>query len=225
MVRWRSTCVAFLVAILTAAAVSGQSTASIAGVVHDSAGGVVPGVTVIVKEDATGAAHEAVTDVDGRYQVTALGAGAYTVTASLTGFKTAVAKSIRVAPGQPVTIPLTLEVGSLTETVTVTSSSELINTQTATVASTLNSDQLTRMPTPTRNALNAVTFLPGVNTPGTNRDSTVNGPNFTPVNEPTAASGGYTSASFSRVTAAYTDASNTYDPGGRIGQLMFRFSW
>ena len=175
MVRWCSACVAFLVAILTASAVSAQSTASIAGVVHDSAGGVVPGVTVIVKEDATGASHETVTDVDGRYQVTALGAGAYTVTAALTGFKTAVAKSIRVAPGQPVTIPLTLEVGSLTETVTVTSSSELINTQTATVASTLNSDQLTRMPTPTRNALNAVTFLPGVNTPGTNRDSTING--------------------------------------------------
>ena len=42
--------------------------------------------------------------------------------------------------------------------VTVTSSSELINTQTATVAATLNADQLTRMPTPTRNALNAVTM-------------------------------------------------------------------
>ena len=122
-----------------------------------------------------GRAQEAVTDTDGRYQVTALGAGSYTVTASLSGFKTAVAKAVRVAPGQPVTIPLTLEVGSLSETVTVTSSSELINTQTATVSSTLNSDQLTRMPTPTRNALNAVTFLPGVNTPGTNRDSTING--------------------------------------------------
>ena len=69
-----------------------------------------------------------VTDADGRYQVTALGAGSYTVTASLSGFKTATAKAIRVAPGQPVTIPLTLEVGSLDETVTVTSSSELINT-------------------------------------------------------------------------------------------------
>ena len=75
------------------------------------------------------------------------------------------AKGIQVAPGQPVNIPLTLEVGQLTETVIVTSSSELINTQTATVAATLNSDQLTRMPTPTRNALNAVTFLPGINTP------------------------------------------------------------
>ena len=172
--RWY-TCVVLLLAMFSPAGAWAQSTASISGTVNDTAGGVVPGVTVVVKNDTTGAAQEAVTDADGRYQVTALGAGAYTVTASLAGFKTAVAKSVRVAPGQPVTIPLTLEVGSLTETVTVVSSSELINTQTATVSATLNSDQLTRMPTPTRNALNAVAFLPGVNTPGTNRDSTING--------------------------------------------------
>ena len=79
------------------------------------------------------------------------------------------------APGQPVTVSLTLEVGDLTETVTVTSSAELINTETATVAATLNADQLNRMPTPTRNALNAITFLPGVNQTGVNRDATING--------------------------------------------------
>ena len=168
-------CVALLLVALSAVGISAQSTARITGVVKDSAGGVIPGVTVVVKNDATGAAQEGVTDADGSFQVTALGAGTYTVTASLSGFKTAVQTAIRLAPGQPVTIPLTLEVGSLTETVTVTSSSELINTETATVSSTLNADQLTRMPTPTRNALNAVTFLPGINTPGTNRDSTING--------------------------------------------------
>ena len=170
-----STCVALVLTFLSASGASAQSTASISGVVKDSAGGIVPGVTVTVRDDATGASQEAVTDADGRFQVSALGAGSYTVKASLTGFKTAEQKGVRLAPGQPVTIPLTLEVGSLTETVMVTSSSELINTETATVSSTLNSDQLQRMPTPTRNALNAVAFLPGINTAGTNRDSTING--------------------------------------------------
>ena len=61
------------------------------------------------------------------------------------------------------------------EKVTVRSSTELINTQNATVSSTLNADQLNRMPTASRNALNAVTFLPGVNTTSSNRGSTVNG--------------------------------------------------
>jgi hypothetical protein len=152
-----------------------QSKASISGVVKDSAGGVVPGVMVIVKEVNSGQTYQVVTGTDGRYQVPALLAGSYTVTASLSGFKTAVAKDLQVAPGQPVTVSLTLEVGQLSETVTVVSTATLINTQTATVTSTLTSDQLTRMPTPTRNALNALTFLPGVNTPGVNRDSTING--------------------------------------------------
>ena len=88
MVRWvRYTCVFVLLACIGAPAASAQSTASIAGVVHDSAGGVVPGVTVIVKNDTTGASQEGVTDTDGRYQVTALDAGSYTVTASLAGFR------------------------------------------------------------------------------------------------------------------------------------------
>ncbi len=168
-------CVSLFLVLACISVASAQSTASIAGAVRDSAGGVVPGATVLVKDDVNGRTYEAVSGADGTYRISTLPAGTYTVTASLTGFKTAVANGLKVAPGQPVTVMLTLEVGQLTETVIVTSSSELINTETATVAATLNSDQLTRMPTPTRNALNAITFLPGVNTPGANRDSTING--------------------------------------------------
>ncbi len=163
-----------LLALCSAPAAWAQSAASVSGVVRDSGGGVIPGATVVVKADDTASTFETVADAAGRYQVPALDAGPYTVTASLTGFKTAVAK-VRLAPGQPVTMNLTLEVGELSETVTVASSSELVNTSTATVASTLNADQLNRMPTPTRNALNAITFLPGVNTATTNRESRING--------------------------------------------------
>jgi hypothetical protein len=159
--------------------VGAQSTASISGVVKDSAGGVVPGATVVVKEETLGSTFQAITGADGSYRIPALQAGSYTVTASLSGFKTAETKGIRLAIGQPVTLAMTLEVGTLEETVTVSSSAELVNTQTATVAATLNADQLNRMPTPTRNALNAITFLPGVNTPTTNRDSTINGLPYT----------------------------------------------
>jgi hypothetical protein len=170
--------IALAVALVIAAipiAAHAQSTASIAGVVRDAQGSVLPGVTVIIKNDTTGATTEVTTDAEGRYQATALGAGTYTVSATLAGFKTATNKNISVAPGQPVSIPVTLEIGQLEETVVVTSSAELVNTQNGTVAATLNADQLTRLPTPTRNALNAVAFLPGINTTGTNRDSTING--------------------------------------------------
>jgi carboxypeptidase family protein/TonB-dependent receptor-like protein len=168
-------CLLLILTVSGVPAAYAQATASISGVVRDSAGGVVPGVTVTVKVEGSGQSQEATTDGEGRYTIAALPAGTYTVTASLAGFKTAEAKGVQLAIGQPLNIPLTLEVGKLEEVLTVKSSSELINTETATVTATLNSDQITRMPTPTRNALNAVAFLPGVNTAGTNRDSTING--------------------------------------------------
>jgi len=152
-----------------------QGTSSITGGVTDSAGGVIPGATVVITNNATGAKSETVTSANGTYNVAALQAGTYTVSATLTGFKIAQNANVRVAIGVPATVNLMLEVGALTETVNVTSSTELINTQTATVTATLNSDQLNRMPTPTRNALNAVAFLPGVNTTSSNRNSTING--------------------------------------------------
>ncbi len=175
VMSWRFRGLVPALVLLCASAVFAQSPASITGVIRDAGGGVVPGATVTVKEDARSRVLEAVTDAEGRYLVPALQAGAYTVMATLTGFKTAEASGIRLAPGQPVTVNLTLEVGDLAETVTVVSSAELINTETAAVASTLNADQLNRMPTPNRNAMNAITFLPGVNTATTIRNSTING--------------------------------------------------
>ena len=70
----------------------------------------------------------------------------------------------------------TLDVGELEETITVSgASAELINTLTPAVTATLNVDQIALIPTPTRNALNAVTFMVGINTPGGMRGSTING--------------------------------------------------
>jgi hypothetical protein len=159
----------------TAAPAFGQasSTSVISGVVTDSGGGVIPGATVVVTNEA-GVKFQAMTNAEGAFTVPALTAGAYKVSVSLSGFKTW-ATDLRLAPGATQSLKAVLEVGAITEEVVVRTNSEILNTQTATVASTLNADQINRMPTPTRNALNAVTFLPGVNTAGVNRNSTVNG--------------------------------------------------
>lgn len=162
-----------LVAVAASPAVGQGSTASISGTVVDTDGGVIPGATVVVT-NAAGTKFETVTNAEGLFTVPALPAGSYKVAVSLSGFKTAIS-DVRLLPGTPVSMKAVLEVGALEETITVSTSSELVNTQTATVQSTLNADQLNRMPTATRNALNAVTFLPGVNTATTNRNSNVNG--------------------------------------------------
>jgi len=161
-------------------AVDGQggATSSISGVVKDSAGGVIPGASVVVTSNATGTKFDAVTNSTGAFNVPALTVGVYTLTVSLEGFKTAVVTDVRVQLGIPSTVNTTLEVGTLAETITVTgASAELINTQTPTIAATLNVDQIAQIPTPTRDLLlNAVTFLVGVNQATTARgNATVNG--------------------------------------------------
>jgi len=150
---------------------------SISGTVVDTAGGGIPGATVVVASDATGTKFEVMTNDTGAFRVPALPVGTYSVTASLEGFKTAVITDVRVQLGIPTAIKATLEVGGIKETVTVTgASAELINTQTATVSATLNMDQIAQIPMPTREVLNAVTFLVGVNQTGVARgQATVNG--------------------------------------------------
>lgn len=158
-----------------AAYAQGTATAPLSGVVVDADGGVIPGATVVVKNDATGTSFNTVTNSQG-VSVRALDTGTYTVTVSLDGFKTAVVNDMRVVLGTPANIKAVLEVGSTSETITVTgAASEIVNTQTATITATLNVDQINKMPLPTRNAINAVTFLVGVNTATTNRNSNING--------------------------------------------------
>ena len=167
-------CLVMSLVLLPAGPVLAQgSNSSISGTVVDSGGGAIPGAAVVVTSEA-GTTFETITNTEGVFNVPALRTGTYKVAVSLAGFKT-FETEVRLLPATPASIKATLEVGQISETVNVASSSELVNTQTATVAATLNSDQLNRMPTPTRNALNAVTFLPGINTPGTNRNSTING--------------------------------------------------
>jgi hypothetical protein len=164
---------AALVLTCAGAAFAQGATATISGTVVDSAGGIIPGATVVVTSPA-GISLESVTNSRGIFNVPSVAAGDYKLTVSLPGFKQYVT-DVRVAPGSPVSVKAVLQVGEITESITVQSSSELINTQTATVADTLNADQLNRMPTPTRNALNAITFLPGVNVLTTNRNASING--------------------------------------------------
>ena len=155
----------------------GGATSSLAGTVVDPAKAVIPGATIVATNEATGVKYDTVTTSNGDFTVPALSVGTYSVTASLQGFKTVVITGLRVQLGSPTTVQVTLDVGNLAETITVTgAAAELINTRTATVSSTLNLDQIAQIPTPTRDSLNAVTYLVGVNQTGAARgNATING--------------------------------------------------
>jgi hypothetical protein len=91
------------------------------------------------------------------------------------GFKTAVANNVVVNAGVPASVRLTMEVGGLEETVIVQAGGEIIQTQTAAVSTTLDTNQIAKLPVGSRSVLDFVVNLPGVSTPGGSRNSTING--------------------------------------------------
>jgi hypothetical protein len=153
----------------------GSSTSTISGRVVDSSGGVLPGATIIAKHLSTSRESSTVTNSEGAFTLPSMPPGAYEVSVALEGFKTTVVKGVVITATQGADIQAKLEVGGVTETVTVASSSEIIQTQSTTVSSTINTNQITKLPLTSRSAMDFVNFLPGVSTPGGNRDATING--------------------------------------------------
>ncbi len=170
-----------LVATSTPAFAQATSASALSGVVVDTDGGAIPGATVVVKNNATGVVIEAVSNSTGQFSVPGLNAGTYTVTVSLAGFKTYVASDVRLISSTPAAITAKLEIGALTETVEVKGGTELVQTQSPTVSSTLLSEQLSQLPLASRNALYSLAMLPGVAAAGSNlRNAIINGlPNNT----------------------------------------------
>ena len=137
--------------------------------------GIVPGANVVVLHKATGVSQETTTNSEGAFAFPSMSPGTYTVTVSLAGFRTVVINDVVLTSGSPANLKATLEVGQLTEQVTVTSSSEIVQTISSTVSSTITTNQITKLPLTTRSAMDFVNFLPGVSTPAGNRDATING--------------------------------------------------
>lgn len=177
--RWTTLVARILltVVIATPAFAQGGTTSAISGVVTDHTEAVVPGATILVKSDTTGAEFHAVTSEAGAFTVPALNPGTYTVTVSLSGFKTAVLKGVIVTAGGPATVRAKLEVGGLEESIVVEGASAVVQTQSSAVSTTLNTKAITTLPLSSRSTLNFIQFLPGVQTPqgGSVRSSQING--------------------------------------------------
>src|SRR6202158_1232941 len=107
-----------------------QQASGIAGVVRDSSGGVLPGVSVEAASPALiEKVRSAVTDGEGRYSIVDLRPGTYSITFTLTGFNTVARQGIDLPSGFTASVNVTLNVGSLQETVTVTGESPVVDVQ------------------------------------------------------------------------------------------------
>lgn len=152
------------------------TTGSISGTVTDQTGAVVPGANVTVKGEA-GQQYTAVTKGDGVFTIPGVPAGTptYTVTITAPSFKTAVIQNVKVDVATPATVNAQLEPGNINETVVVASGAEVLQTETATVGTTITGRQILETPIQSRDALDLVTTLPGTTTTGVVRTSSING--------------------------------------------------
>ncbi len=132
--------------VMPAAAVAQSS--GIAGVVRDSSGGVLPGVTVEATSPALiEKSRSAVTDSQGRYNIVDLRTGLYTVTFTLTGFSTVRRAEIQLPTAFTATVNAELKVGSLEETITVSGESPLVDTSNVIKRQIVSADVIQSMPT------------------------------------------------------------------------------
>jgi hypothetical protein len=155
-------------------AVQAQTTGSIGGAVIDQNGAVVPGAAITAKGQS-GQEFSATTSGNGTYNIPAVGSGLYTVTVTATGFKTSVTENVKVDVGVPATVDTALEPGNIAETVVITGGAEVLQTQTATIGTNITGRQITETPIASRDALDLISLLPGTNTVGAPRRSSVNG--------------------------------------------------
>jgi len=139
---------------------------SLVGNVTDDTGGAVPGATVTITRVETGASHEAVTDAAGAYRFSTLQPGTYTMTVKLTGFRTFTRERIPVTLNSVTRVDAGLQVGQLSETVTVSGESPLLQPARAEVRSELKARELQNLPVSmNRNYQYMFRVLPGFTPP------------------------------------------------------------
>ncbi len=163
------TCIAILLltALAGPASVGAQVLyGSLVGNITDDTGGALPGATVTITQTETGASHEAVTDNSGAYRFSTVQPGTYTITVKLTGFRTFTRERVPVTLNSVTRVDAPLQVGQLSENVTVAAESPVLQTDRAEVRSELKSTELENLPVSmNRNYQYLFRVLPGFTPP------------------------------------------------------------
>jgi hypothetical protein len=127
------------------------STGTIVGTVQDSTGGVVPNATVKLANVATAEARQVQSNAQGQFNAPFLPLGEYTVTVTATGFKVETLTNINLQVDQTANLHITLQLGSVDQTVEVTSSSPLVDSVTSSLGQVIDNKQVLNMPLNGRN--------------------------------------------------------------------------
>src|SRR6266404_8206330 len=139
-----------------------QYRASLRGTVIDPQGNAVVGAKVTLTNTDTSATLVSISDDNGIYQFNALPPAPYRLTVEQPGFKKKVLERVRIIPEQPNSLDLPLEVGEVQQTITVSDTTQALDTETANISGTINSDQIQHMPSFGRDVFQLIQLAPGV---------------------------------------------------------------
>lgn len=160
----RAFCVVTVFALVVGAPAFGQAgRGSISGTITDAAGAVIPGAQVELLNSATGVKQHTVSSSAGLYTFISLNPGVYKVTVSQTGFVKVAREKITVDVDQTTEVNLSLRVGGINETITVTETADLVEPSNSTVGSLIPAEQIDRVPLVSRNVYDLVQLSAGVN--------------------------------------------------------------
>ena len=149
-------------ALLFSAHAQTTTVGTISGTVRDEKGAVVPKAEVSVQGEGTGLSRTVTSDDNGFYLVPSVPAGHYTITTSPSGFKKTVASGVELHVGENKVVNLDLQVGQVSETVTVTSEAAPVETRSGEVSSLITEKQVTELPLNGRNYAQLALMVPGV---------------------------------------------------------------
>src|SRR5688572_7071425 len=154
-----------LLVILLCHTVHAQSTASIEGQVIDPHGAILRAVEITVVSLQMGIVRFGVTDDDGRYQIAALPIGSYRIEVSAPGFQTQIVESSTLELGRTVTLNFQLQVGEVSQTVTVSTASNLVEHSNVSIDHVVDQRMVQETPLNGRNFLDLALRVPGSVTP------------------------------------------------------------
>jgi hypothetical protein len=169
-----------LFVVLSIAPLSAQvgTQGSILGTVVDSSRAALPGATITVTNLQTGLVQTATSDTAGNFEILALPIGGYSVSVSMNGFKTWQLERVSLTVGERSRIAPVLEVGDVTEQVSVVGGTELLQTERSSVQTIVQMEQIRELPLSVRNPVVLVNLVPGMRFTGSGgpeRGSTVQG--------------------------------------------------
>ena len=148
--------------VFTAVAFAQITTGTISGTVTDSTGAVVPGVNVTLKSVEKGITRTVRTDEGGRYRAPELALGSYEISVEAAGFETVVRSGITLTVGREAVVDFTLQVGTITDKITVTGEAPLVQTANATVAALVDERAMRELPLNGRSFADLTSIQPGV---------------------------------------------------------------